>query len=284
MLIESITPSAVTGIGLHSGEPCTVSVSALPSQSGIHLAAGDSDAVPLRSISSVEVPLRTRILVGPETVDTVEHMMAALAISGLDDVVIRIDGPEVPAMDGSAAPWLEFFNDLSSKQPTGTPGCVLEVTERATYAFGDSEYTLTPGETLVSVEIDYQGTPIGVQNAVFREREFPIMATARTFCLETDLDHMRRANLALGGSLKNAVVMSAEGPLNSEGLRLHNEFAAHKALDLVGDLFLAGAPLYGQVFASRPGHTSNGKLLETALSDGVFAVRNLVDFEQKLRA
>lgn len=284
MLIESITPSAVTGIGLHSGEPCTVSVSALPSQSGIHLAVGDNDPVPLRSISSVKVPLRTRILVGTETVDTVEHMMAALAISGLDDVVIGIAGPEVPAMDGSAAPWLEFFNNLSFKQSTGIAGCVLEVTERATYAFGDSEYTLTPGDTLVSVEIDYKGTPIGFQKAVFGEREFPIMARARTFCLETDLDHMRRANLALGGSLKNAVVMGAEGPLNPEGLRFHNEFAAHKALDLVGDLFLAGAPLCGQVSARRPGHTSNGELLKTALSDGVFVVRSLVEIEQKMRA
>jgi UDP-3-O-[3-hydroxymyristoyl] N-acetylglucosamine deacetylase len=264
------------GIGLHSGERCSVEVAPAAAGSGICLAVGDAPSVRLSDVSTAQVPLRTRILVNGAPVDTVEHMMAGLAISRLTDVTLRFDGPEAPILDGSAYPWVEFFREFRLSRNLSPASERLEIVRKATYVFGDSEYLLAPGDTVISVEINYSGTPIGCQSASFTEDQFSLMSRARTFCLERDVEQMKKVGLGKGGSLENAVVMGERGPLNPEGLRMDCEFAAHKALDLYGDLFLSGGNLKGSIHARRPGHASNAKLLSAALEDGTLRFRGQV--------
>lgn len=285
-LLKTLTPiSQLTGTGLHSGAPCAVEIVKAPAGSGIHLSKSGGSPVRLSEVSSVEMPLRTRVLVNEDPVDTVEHMMAGLAISKLTDITLILHGPEVPALDGSAHPWVLFFNSYRTLSDIRTADDYLEITCDAQYSFGDSEYALTPGITSITAEIDYSGTVIGRQKASFTEDEFELMSQARTFCLERDVEQMRHAGLGKGGSLDNAVVMGENGPLNPEGLRMECEFAAHKALDLYGDLFLSGARLAGSIHATRPGHTANAKLLAAALEDGVFRIaKHSADRNHRLSA
>ncbi|WP_196223186.1 UDP-3-O-acyl-N-acetylglucosamine deacetylase [Roseibium sp. RKSG952] len=273
MSTNTAQPARLIGIGLHSGERCSVEVAPAAAGAGILLAVCDGPFVRLSDISTTQMPLRTRILVKGVPVDTVEHMMAGLAISRLTDITLRFDGPEVPILDGSAYPWVEFFRKFRLSRNLNLASERLEIVREAVYVFGGSEYILSPGNTAISVEIDYSGTPIGCQSASFVEDEFPLMARARTFCLERDVEQMKKGGLGKGGSLENAVVMGERGPLNPEGLRMNHEFAAHKALDLYGDLFLSGGSLDGSIRARRPGHTSNAKLLSTALKDGTLRLR-----------
>lgn len=206
-------------------------------------------------------------------IGTIEHIMAALAGAGIDDAIIEVDGPEVPILDGSAAPFL-FLIDCAGIATSAAPSQMIEVlrpvrVEDAQGAFAELRPNTEAAFDAV-LEIDYPNTAIGHQSLNFRltpEAFRANLADSRTFGLAEDVGRLHQAGLALGGSLENAVVVDGMTILNPGGLRHADEFIRHKMLDVVGDLALAGAPLRAHFSGSRSGHALNNQLLRALFAD-----------------
>jgi UDP-3-O-[3-hydroxymyristoyl] N-acetylglucosamine deacetylase len=202
-------------------------------------------------------------------VGTVEHLMAALAGCEIDNAVIELDGPEVPVMDGSAAPFVFLIECAGTVEQAATRRAI-EVLKPVEVAEGGKSLSIAPHPFLeVSFEIDFVSPAIARQawgarivNGTFKSD----IARARTFGFAEDVDALRRAGLALGGSLENAIVIRDGRVLNADGPRYADEFVRHKVLDCIGDLYLAGAIL-GRVHGVRSGHALHHKLLAALFAD-----------------
>ena len=203
-------------------------------------------------------------------VGTVEHLMAALAGCGVDNAVIEIDGPEVPVMDGSAQPFV-FLVECAGLVEQNAPRLAIKINKPV--SVGDERRSIAgmPDDVFsVSFEIDFDDAVVARQslnlrlvNGAFKSD----VARARTFGFAHEVDALRAAGLARGGSLDNAVVISGNTVLNGDGLRYEDEFVRHKILDCVGDLYLAGAPIIGQIVAERSGHALNNQFLIDLFKD-----------------
>ena len=204
---------------------------------------------------------------------TVEHLMAALYGCEIDNAFIDVDGPEVPVMDGSAAPFV-FLIECAGTVDQAAIRRGIEVRREVSVVEDDCRVTLTPpaygGGLALDFEIDFganavsrQACRLAVAPEVFKSN----LARARTFGFMQDIDRLQAAGLARGGSLENAVVISGDRILNDDGLRFEDEFVRHKMLDCVGDLYLAGAPVLGCVTASRSGHRHNNRLLHALFAN-----------------
>jgi len=259
---------SVTGIGLHSGESAEVTIRPARAEAGITLSL--EGGIPVRAAADVvaKVPLCTRVITPSGQIDTVEHMMAALTILGVDNAEIVVSGPEVPILDGSSAPWREAIVGAGLVRQEALRRHFV-VTRHFHFAIGESSFVAVPGGQEVTVTIDFPGTAVGRQSATLPWREADSIMDARTFTFEAELPYLRKMGLAKGGSLENAVVVGADGPLNEGGLRSPDEFVRHKALDLIGDLSFAGGPIRGGIEAFRPGHAANSAFLNAMLDEGV---------------
>jgi UDP-3-O-[3-hydroxymyristoyl] N-acetylglucosamine deacetylase len=264
------------GIGVHSGRRVSLTLLPAPAGHGIVFRRIDLNRdIPATYDRVVDTRLCTMIGDGAARVGTIEHLMAALAGAGVDNVLIEVDGPEVPIMDGSAAPFA-FLLECAGVVALNTPRRVIEirrtvrVTDGAAFAelrpFDAAERGRMAIPTLdLEVSIDFADLAIGRQSTSLRlspETFREAVASARTFALASEVDRLREQGLARGGSLDNAIVVDGAKVLNPGGLRMKDEFAAHKLLDAVGDLALAGAALHGRFIANRPGHALNNKLLK----------------------
>jgi UDP-3-O-[3-hydroxymyristoyl] N-acetylglucosamine deacetylase len=273
-------PIGCVGVGLHSGRPAKLSLLPAPSGTGIRFRRTDTGIeIPATFDQVVDTRLCTAL--GSATdpaarLATVEHVMAALAGCGIDDAIVAVDGPEVPILDGSAAPFV-FLIDCAGI--TGHAGHVaaIEVLRPVRVQDGEgpdaawAELLPSREDRLdIALSIDFPSTAIGRQSIALRlsTRNFrEDLADARTFTLAEDVSRLRAAGLAQGGSLDNAIVVDGPLVLNPGGLRRPDEFVRHKALDVVGDLALAGAPLRGRFFGHRSGHGLNNRLLRTLFAD-----------------
>jgi len=254
------------GVGLHSGR--TIAMTLRPAlEGGIVFRRTDLGVdIPARWDNVVDTRLCTVIGQDGATVGTIEHLMAALAAAGVDDCLIEIDGPEVPAMDGSAAPFL-FLIDCAGLCDTLAPRRVIEVT--APIQIGDDTRSaqLLPHDgpgLVIDFAIDFTCGAIGAQRfrgAADRAAFKRDMARARTFGRLEDVEAMRAAGLGLGGGFENAIVVDGDKVLNPGGLRFEDEFVRHKALDAVGDLALAGAPISALYVGDKAGHALNNQVL-----------------------
>jgi len=266
------------GVGLHSGRRVAVTLSPALPGAGIAFRRLDLDGVeiPARFDHVVDTRLCTAVgLAGtPEArVGTIEHLMAALAGCGVDDAVVDLDGPEVPILDGSAAPFV-FLIDCVGLAASPAPAAAIEVlrpvrVEDPSGAWAELRPNAAPMLD-AALEIDFPNTAIGRQRLGLRvtPRNFrAALADARTFTLAEDVARLRAAGLARGGSLANAVVVDGPLVLNPGGLRRPDEFVRHKLLDLVGDLALAGAPVRGRFVGARSGHALNNRLLHALFAD-----------------
>jgi UDP-3-O-[3-hydroxymyristoyl] N-acetylglucosamine deacetylase len=268
------------GNGLHTGR--RVRLTLLPAHAGHGIVFRRTDLgrdVPATHDRVVDTKLCTTIGESSARVGTIEHLMAALAGAGVDNVLIELDGPEVPIMDGSAAPF-SFLLECAGIVSLNTPRKVIEILRPVRVTDGHAFAELRPfdpkaGDTKagraaiptldLEVSIDFTDAAIGRQTRTLRltpENFREAVAPARTFALASDIDHLRQLGLAKGGSLDNAIVVDGSKVLNPGGLRMKDEFVAHKLLDAVGDLALAGAALHGRYIANRPGHSLNHKLLK----------------------
>ncbi len=263
------TSVTFTGAGLHSGAPVRMTVSPVEADTGIRFRRNDvTDAdpvVPARWDAVVPSRLCTLIANAEGTsVSTIEHIMAALAGCGIHNAMIDIDGPEVPILDGSAAPFVARLIPAGLRV-LDRPLRALRVLAPVEVREGEAVARLEPADSLeIDFHIDFADKAIGRQTksldmangAFVRE-----LATSRTFCRQADVDAMRARGLALGGTLENAVVVDGDRVLSPGGLRFADEPVRHKMLDALGDLALAGGPILGRYIGERAGHAMTNALL-----------------------
>lgn len=263
-----------TGIALHSGRKVRMTLSPGNPDSGIVFLRTDvqvDPVVPARWDRVVDTRLCT--VIGNEagvTVGTVEHLMAAFAGLGVDNAVVKLDGPEVPVMDGSSEPFV-FLIECAGIVEQDAPRQCIRVLKQVSFGDDRCAATLTPDEGFsVSFDMDYeargvrrQTIQVGLVNGTFKKE----LARARTFGFLQDVEKMRTMGLGRGGSLENAIVIDEGRVLNPEGLRYENEFVRHKSLDAVGDLYLAGAPIVGHFHGACSGHAANNRLLRALFAD-----------------
>ena len=265
------TRVSATGVGLHSGRPATLTLAPAPADAGITFVRMDLGVeIPARNTHVVETTLSTSVGAGPARVATVEHVMAALHGMGIDNCRIEVDGPEIPILDGSAAPFVCLVQEAGVRALRAGRR-VLVVDEPVEVRDGDRLARLEPADAFsVEFTADF-GHPL-ITNQSFRavvsERTFEReIARARTFCFRRDIEKMQAAGLARGGSLENAIVVDDFSILNPEGLRYPDEFARHKVLDAIGDLALAGVAVQGALVAVKSGHAMNQALVRKLLAD-----------------
>ena len=266
-------PAICAGVGLHSGERVRVSIRPAQAGSGIVFVrtdiAGDN-RIPVTAAAVTQSRLCTVISnAAGVTVATIEHLMAALAALEVDNAVIELDGPEVPIMDGSALPFVQLL-DRAGRRRQDVERQFIEILETIEVVDGDKVVRLSPCDQFeMAFEIEFQAKVIGRQRvdlAVTEQSFRDELADCRTFGFLNDVQALREAGLALGGSLENAVVIDGERVLNPEGLRRADEFVRHKALDAVGDLYVLGAPLLGRFEGVCAGHVLNNLLCRALLA------------------
>ena len=264
--------TACRGIGLHCGKPVTMGIGPAPADTGIMFRRIDAGAE-IRALwsSTCESNLSTVLSNGEGIrVGTIEHLMAALAGCGIDNAVVELDGPEVPIMDGSAAPFVYMIERAGIVPQDAARRAIKILKPVAVNENGASAALLPEHGFSMSFEIDYDNPLIRRQDITlsFEPGTFEVeLAPARTFGLIDDLPRLQAAGLALGGSLDNAVVVSGSRVLNQGGLRYADEFVRHKLLDAIGDLYLAGAPIIGHFRGLRSGHALTRRLLATLFAD-----------------
>ena len=266
----------VTGIGVHSGMPVTVSLGPADAGSGyIFIRTGlDGADREIRASADAVIATEFATVLGDATgplVSTAEHVLAALRGMGVDNATIEIDGPEVPIMDGSAAPFVDAI-DHAGVIDLGAPRRFVEVLRSVRVVIGESIGELAPHADgfRADVAIDFAQPHIGRQTFSFEMSAANFrrdICRARTFGCMEDAAKLWSAGYSRGASFDNTVVYDAERVLNPEGLRYRDEFVRHKVLDVVGDLALAGLPLRGRYNAVRPGHKLNNAVLRALLAD-----------------
>jgi len=261
------------GVALHSGGRVGMTLHPAAPNTGIVFRRTDLAGAELRADwrNSVEQPLCTKLEDGKDfSVATIEHLMAALAGLEIDNVLIEIDGPEVPVMDGSAAPFV-FLIECAGTLEQEAPRRAIKVLKPVNVGEDGKSASLAPDDGFsMSFAIDFASGAINRQDITIAldPESFKVdISRARTFGFLHEVDQMRAAGLARGGSLENAVVIQGDRVLNREGLRYVDEFVRHKVLDALGDLYLAGAPIIGHFRGVRSGHALNRRLLEGLFAD-----------------
>lgn len=261
----------VQGIGLHSGKPCSLNFVPAPANTGVHFVRIDLPNRPSLKvhIQNVSATGYATTLGGPEfSVATVEHCLSALSALRVDNLVIELDGPEIPITDGSAKHFLQAIQSVGLiEQEQPRKYCYL--TEPIYYSEGDKQAYAVPYNGLrLTVTIEFPHPSIGKQklDLDINEQSFTRdLAAARTFGFLKDVEALKSKGLAQGGSLANAVVLDDRGILNPEGLRWPDEFVRHKALDALGDLVTLTMPLMGHVVLYKAGHDMMNKLVKKIL-------------------
>jgi UDP-3-O-[3-hydroxymyristoyl] N-acetylglucosamine deacetylase len=258
-------PVGIEGIGLHSGKVARITLSPAPADSGIVFRVrATGQRIPARADRVVNSHYATTVGVNGTRIQTVEHLMAAVSGFGVDNVEIEVDGPEIPALDGSAKPFVALLSLAGRVQQSArlrplTIPCALRVGGNGRWM------QIVPSDTFrITYTLDNEHPAIGTQVLSWTptERSFvEDFAPARTYGFLKDLGLMRKNGLARGGSLDNAIVLGNQGALT--GLRYRDEFVRHKILDLLGDLALLGRPLMGHVIARNGGHALNLELVQT---------------------
>ena len=269
--MQTTLKSVVTfeGIGLHTGAAVTLVLLPAPANTGIvfrRVDLPDQPMLPAIWDQIVVSPLNTRLMNADGViVSTVEHLMAAFAGTGLHNVIVDIDGPEVPIMDGSAVAFVRTIVDTGLTR-LSAPLYAIEILRDVLVVDGASSAKLSPATSLqIAFDIDFADAAIGHQaktlnmanGAFVRE-----LCDSRTFCRSADVDAMRANGLALGGTLENAVVVDGDQVLSPGGLRHADEAVRHKMLDALGDLYTAGAPIFGRYDGVRAGHAMTNRLLQ----------------------
>jgi UDP-3-O-[3-hydroxymyristoyl] N-acetylglucosamine deacetylase len=269
-----VGPAIIAGVGVHTGRRVRLAVRPAPTGTGIVFVRTDvsdvDNRIPVSGEAVIDARLNTMIAnAAGTTLSTIEHLMAAFAALGVSNAVVEVDGPELPILDGSALPFVQLLDRAGfRRQPRAVR--YVEILEPVRVTDGDKSAALLPCDRYeMRFEIDFPSKVIGNQvvDFVVNEETFrrEIMA-ARTFGFAHEVEALRQAGLARGGSLENAVVIDGDQILNPGGLRMDREFVKHKALDAIGDLYVLGAPLLGRYEGVKAGHAINNKLVRALLA------------------
>ena len=264
-----------TGVGLHSGEKVFLTLRPAPVDTGIVFRRTDLEPVveiPANADLVSETVLCTGLSCDGAKVQTVEHLMSALAGLGIDNAYVELTAPEVPIMDGSAGPFV-FLLQSAGIEEQHAPKRFIRIKRAVEVREGDKVARFEPYDGFrvgFTVEFNHPAIPASLSRA---EVDFSTTAyikevsRARTFGFMRDLEYMRERNLGLGGSMDNAIVLDEFRVLNEDGLRYADEFVRHKILDAVGDLYLAGHAVIGAFEGFKSGHALNNKLVRALLAD-----------------
>ncbi|WP_407312124.1 UDP-3-O-acyl-N-acetylglucosamine deacetylase [Pseudomonas sp. nanlin1] len=264
-----------TGVGLHSGEKVYLTLKPAPVDTGIVFCRVDLDPIvqiPARAENVGATTMSTTLVNGDTKVDTVEHLLSAMAGLGIDNAYVELSASEVPIMDGSAGPFV-FLIQSAGLEEQDAPKKFIRILREVTVEDGDKRATFLPFEGFkVSFEIDFDH-PVFKDRTQIASVDFSStsfvkeVSRARTFGFMSDLEYLRKHNRALGGSVDNAIVVDKDGVLNEDGLRYEDEFVKHKILDAIGDLYQLGNSLIGEFRGFKSGHGLNNQLLRKLLSE-----------------
>ncbi len=264
-----------TGVGLHSGEKVFLTLRPAPVDTGIVFRRVDLDPVvevPASAELVTETTLCTGLSCGPAKIQTVEHLLSALAGLGIDNIYVELSAPEVPIMDGSSGPFV-FLLQSAGIAEQEAPKRFIRIRKPVEVRDGDKIARFEPFDGFrqdFTVQFDHPAIPAAQSRA---QVEFSTanyikeVSRARTFGFMRDLEYMRERNLGLGGSMDNAIVLDEFRVLNDDGLRYADEFVRHKILDAIGDLYLAGHPIVGTYVGYKSGHALNNKLVRALLAE-----------------
>ena len=262
-----------TGVGLHTGARVDLTLRPAQPDSGIVFHRVDLPqgvAIPADARNVGDTRLSSSLEKDGTKVSTVEHLMSALAGLGIDNLHVDVAGPELPILDGSAGPFV-FLLQSAGIEEQNAPKKYLRIKSPVEVLHGDKVARFEPHDGFVlDFTIDFPHPVFGAENCHvvidFAEHSYTKeVSRARTFAFMQDVEAMRSAGLALGGNLQNAIVLDETQVLNSEGLRYDNEFAKHKVLDAIGDLYLLGHPLIGKFTAHKSGHALNNAVSRALL-------------------
>jgi UDP-3-O-[3-hydroxymyristoyl] N-acetylglucosamine deacetylase len=278
-----VAPAICAGVGVHTGQRVRLAIRPAPTGTGIVFVRSDvtdrDNRIPVAGDAVVDARLNTMIenAAGVQ-LSTIEHLMAAFCALGVSNAVVEVDGPELPILDGSALPFVQLL-DRAGFRRQEAPVRYIQILGPIHVTDGDKHAALLPCDRYeMRFEIDFDNPVVGNQviDFVVDEQTFrdEIMA-ARTFGFAHEVEALRKAGLARGGSLENAVVIDGDDILNPGGLRMEREFVRHKALDAIGDLYVLGAPLLGRYEGYKAGHAVNNRLVR-ALLDAPHAWREVV--------
>jgi UDP-3-O-[3-hydroxymyristoyl] N-acetylglucosamine deacetylase len=281
-------PAVCAGVGVHNGLHVRVAVRPAPVGTGVVFIRTDitdrDNRIPVTPAAVGKTQLNTEIgNAAGVTVSTIEHLMAALAALDIDNVIVEIDGPETPIMDGSALPFVQLL-DRAGRRSQEASRRYIEILEPVEVIDGDKRAALLPCDrfemqfeiAFASPAIGRQSVDLAITEASFRHE----LAAARTFGFLHEVEALRAMGLARGGSMDNAVVIDGDEILNPEGLRMEREFVKHKALDAVGDLYVLGGPVIGRFEGRYSGHALNNKLVRALVARP--EAWRLVSFDQEL--
>ena len=267
---KTITSSvSISGIGLHSGIYTTVQLEPAHAGSGITFIRTDLGGLRIPAIQASTTSLDHATTVGKDdvSVGTVEHLLSSIMACGITDIDIAIDGAEVPIVDGSALPFMHLI-DAAGTRMLAADVPVLRITEPIEVVEGDKSIRIVPANRLIlKYKIDFNHPAIGRQAFHFdfhHDSFLRKIAPARTYGFMRDVEKLRAAGLARGGSVENCIVLDDRGVMNGP-LRFRDEFVRHKILDLLGDLALAGRPIAGEITAVKGGHALHSRFVEKLL-------------------
>lgn len=266
---------SLDGVGVHSGKPAKLTVRPAPADTGLVFRRADITdkdnqvAAHVTRVSTTELGTNLTNDAGV-SVATVEHFLAACWGAGLDNAVAELDGPELPILDGSSAPFLKLIDEAGLVQQDA-PRRVIRVTKPVEIRDGAKWARLSPGEGFEArVTIDFSSKAIGRQSIVFRMTPGAFAREAgfaRTFGFAHQAEQLHAMGKGLGASMDNTIVVEGDVILNPGGLQVADEFVRHKLLDVIGDLYLAGRPIEGLYEAEAPGHALNNRLLRMLIAD-----------------
>ncbi|MBU1744385.1 MAG: UDP-3-O-acyl-N-acetylglucosamine deacetylase [Proteobacteria bacterium] len=262
---------ACRSVGLHSGRKVGMVIRPADVDEGIVFVRGDlsgNNRIKADVHNVRDTTLATTLGLNGVTVSTVEHLMSAFSGMGVDNAVVEVDAPEVPIMDGSARPFVDLLKDVGTRvQSKGKK--LLVIKEKIAVSEGDGTAMFLPSpEFRITYKIAFNHPAIGVQSYHMNLSDISYeeeICEARTFGFLRDVEYLQAKGLALGGSLKNAVVLDEHRIINKDGLRFPDEFVKHKILDAIGDLSLLGIPVIGHFVACKSGHRLNNLLLKELL-------------------
>ncbi len=268
-------PIEFKGVGLHNGIRTNLCLKPADINSGIKFKRTDVDnaesiiEASYKNVSSPVLCTKIKNSYGI-SVSTIEHLMAAFYIEGIDNVMVEIDAPEVPIMDGSAFDFVEAIRLFGTQEQKHSKK-FIKVLKKVEVKDGPKHISIEPFEKdlIIDFEIVYKNPLIRTRRKEFKlsKGDLASIYNARTFCLYEDIDQIRSQGLAKGGSLENAIVVKENKILNDNGLRYRDEFVSHKILDCLGDLMLSGHRIFGHIITSQGGHGLTNTLLKKFLLD-----------------
>jgi UDP-3-O-[3-hydroxymyristoyl] N-acetylglucosamine deacetylase len=263
-------PVSTNGIGLHTGVAVNLTLKPAPENTGYVFIRTDLDnfEIPASVEYISHCSYATTLLRKGVMLSTCEHLLSALRGFGVDNCFINLDNIEIPIMDGSSENWLELLENVGIIEQFA-PRRFLKIKEKVAFESGDRRMSIEPSDNFeIDCVIDFPHPFINTQIFHFELNNGSFgreIGSARTFGFTTEIEMLRKANLALGGSLDNAIVLTPDGMLNETPLRFHDEFVRHKILDIIGDFALLGMPFIGKLTAEKSGHSVHASLMSKLL-------------------